>query len=132
MIAVDTSILIAIAACEQDYRSYEAMLATQDFMVGPSVLLEAHMVLRSRKDVEPHAFVEAVQRLPRCRFVTLEERHFNAARSAFDRFGKGQGHKAQLNFGDCLSYAMAKVACVPLLFKDEDFRHTDIEPALRT
>ena len=131
MIAVDTSILIALAACEQNYRTYEAILATQNFMVGPSVLLESHLVLRSRKDVEPRAFLEAIQRLLRYPFVTLEERHFNAARDAFDLYGKGRGHPAQLNFGDCLSYAMAKVASVPLLFKGDDFRHTDIEPALR-
>lgn len=130
MIAVDTSILIAIATCEQDYRQYEALLATEDFMVGPSVLLETHLVLRSRKDVEPRAFVDAIQRLPRCRFVALDERHFHAARMAFDRCGKGQGHAAQLNFGDCLSYALAKVAGVPLLFKGDDFRHTNIEPVL--
>jgi ribonuclease VapC len=64
------------------------------------------------------------------RVVALDRPHFHAARDAFNRFGKGQGHPAQLNFGDCLSYAVAKIAGVPLLFAGEDFRLTDIEPAL--
>ncbi|MGL4437769.1 MAG: type II toxin-antitoxin system VapC family toxin [Bosea sp. (in: a-proteobacteria)] len=132
MIAVDTSVLIAIAICETDYRTYETLLARHEFMVGPNTLLETHLVLRSRKNVEPRSFVDAIRTLPLCRFVALDERHFSAARTAFDHYGKGQGHIAQLNFGDCLSYAMAKVAGVPLLFKGDDFRHTDIEPALHT
>lgn len=52
------------------------------------------------------------------------------AADAFQRFGKGTGHKAQLNFGDCLSYAVAKSLDAPLLFKGEDFRHTDVKSAL--
>ena len=45
---------------------------------------------------------------------------------AFARFGKGRGHPAQLNFGDCLSYGCAKFHDVPLLFKGDDFARTDI------
>jgi ribonuclease VapC len=51
------------------------------------------------------------------------------ARFAFDRYGKGR-HKAALNFGDCMSYAVAKARTVPLLYKGQDFQHTDIESAL--
>jgi ribonuclease VapC len=46
--------------------------------------------------------------------------------TAFDRFGKGR-HPAQLNMGDCYTYALAKIKREPLLFKGEDFGHTDIE-----
>ena len=49
---------------------------------------------------------------------------------AFRRYGKGSGHRAQLNFGDCLSYAMAKTRNLPLLFTGNDFVHTDVEAAL--
>ena len=51
--------------------------------------------------------------------------------SAYLLYGKGSGHKAQLNFGDCFAYALAKARNLPLLFKGSDFVHTDIEPALR-
>jgi len=50
------------------------------------------------------------------------------ARSAFLRYGKGR-HPAGLNFGDCISYATAKLEAMPLLFKGDDFRLTDIEAA---
>jgi len=52
-----------------------------------------------------------------------------AAIQAMARYGRGTGHPAKLNFGDCFSYACAKSAGVPLLFKGEDFIHTDIEAA---
>ncbi len=57
--------------------------------------------------------------------------HAIAARAAWGRFGKGSGHPAQLNFGDCIAYATAKEAGEALLFKGRDFVHTDIEPALK-
>jgi ribonuclease VapC len=48
----------------------------------------------------------------------------------FDRFGRGSGHPARLNYGDCFSYALARVLDAPLLFKGDDFVHTDIRSAL--
>jgi ribonuclease VapC len=58
--------------------------------------------------------------------VTAE--HVTVARNAFRLYGKGR-HPARLNFGDCFSYALAKVSGEPLLFKGDDFRQTDIPPA---
>ena len=52
------------------------------------------------------------------------------AANAAERYGRGSGHLARLNFGDCLSYAVAKHLDAPLLFKGDDFLHTDIESAL--
>jgi uncharacterized protein with PIN domain len=52
------------------------------------------------------------------------------AREAFRDFGKGSGHAAQLNFGDCFAYALAKAKLEPLLFKGGDFRHTDVSVAV--
>ena len=50
------------------------------------------------------------------------------AREAYRDFGKGSGHPANLNFGDCFAYALAKESGEPLLFKGEDFAHTDVAP----
>jgi ribonuclease VapC len=58
--------------------------------------------------------------------VTVEQAE--VAREAYRDFGKGR-HRAGLNFGDCFAYALAKATGEPLLFKGDDFRHTDIEPA---
>jgi ribonuclease VapC len=61
--------------------------------------------------------------------VTVEQAEI--AREAYRDFGKGR-HRAGLNFGDCFAYALAKVTGEPLLFKGDDFRHTDLESALKT
>ena len=52
------------------------------------------------------------------------------AREAYRDFGKGSGHAAQLNFGDCFAYALARAMGEPLLFKGDDFRQTDLTPAM--
>jgi ribonuclease VapC len=52
------------------------------------------------------------------------------AREAYRDFGKGSGHPAALNFGDCFAYALAMATGEPLLFKGDDFRHTDLPPVL--
>jgi ribonuclease VapC len=55
---------------------------------------------------------------------------YRIAIEAFDRFGRGRGHPAKLNFGDCMAYAVAKAHQVPLLYKGDDFAKTDIATAL--
>ena len=60
----------------------------------------------------------------------VTEAQARIAREAYRDFGKGSGHPAQLNFGDCFAYALAKVSGEPLLFKGSDFSHTDIPPFL--
>jgi ribonuclease VapC len=63
--------------------------------------------------------------------VPLSAYQAELARAAWKRYGRGSGHKAQLNFGDCMAYALARESGEPLLFKGNDFIHTDITPALR-
>ena len=59
----------------------------------------------------------------------MTEEQAYLALDAYDRFGKGTGHSAGLNYGDCFSYALAKQTGEPLLFKGKDFIHTDLEAA---
>ena len=59
----------------------------------------------------------------------VTEEQARIAREAYRDFGKGSGHPAQLNFGDCFAYGLAKVTGEPLLFKGNDFSRTDIAPA---
>ena len=54
---------------------------------------------------------------------------YELAAAAFDRYGRGRGHPAQLNFGDCMAYAVAKAHGVPLLYKGDDFARTDVASA---
>ncbi len=60
----------------------------------------------------------------------VTEAQARIAREAFRDFGRGSGHPAKLNFGDCFVYALARARNEPLLFKGDDFVHTDIAPAL--
>ena len=60
----------------------------------------------------------------------VTEAQARIAREAYRDFGRGSGHPARLNFGDCFSYALARATGEPLLFKGDDFAHTDITPAL--
>jgi ribonuclease VapC len=61
----------------------------------------------------------------------IQQAQARIARDAYRDFGKGSGHAAKLNFGDCFAYALAKVTGEPLLLKGDDFAHTDIDQALR-
>jgi len=70
--------------------------------------------------------------LPRVGEFSIEpvtEEQARIAREAYRDFGKGSRHPAQLNFGDCFAYGLAKVTGEPLLFKGNDFSRTDIAPA---
>ena len=60
--------------------------------------------------------------------VTAEQARI--ARQAYRDYGKGSGHPANLNFGDCFSYALAREKREPILFKGDDFLHTDLRSAL--
>jgi ribonuclease VapC len=60
----------------------------------------------------------------------VTEAQARIAREAYRDFGRGSGHPARLNFGDCFAYALARSMSEPLLFKGDDFAHTDITPAL--
>lgn len=60
--------------------------------------------------------------------VTAEQARI--AREAYRVYGRASGHAAKLNFGDCFSYALARVKRQPILFKGADFRHTDLRPAI--
>jgi ribonuclease VapC len=62
--------------------------------------------------------------------VTVEQARI--ARQAYRDYGKGSGHKANLNFGDCFSYALAREKREPILYKGDDFVHTDLRSALET
>jgi ribonuclease VapC len=63
--------------------------------------------------------------------VAFDDAQVRLAREAYARYGKGSGSPARLNLGDCFSYALAKTTGQPLLFKGDDFTHTDVTPALR-
>ncbi len=127
---LDSSALLAILFSEPGYLDLvDCILDADSVRIGAPTLVEASLVLAGRRaSVEARALDDLVRELS-VTVVPFGEAEWQAAAAAFDRFGRGR-HKAALNFGDCLAYAMAVVAGDSLLFVGNDFRHTDIRPAL--
>jgi len=130
MIALDSSAVLAIVHGEAESEIFARLISENDCLIGAPTSLEAYLVTRARGDAAHMADLQRLCALPNVTTIAFSPAHLEAARTAFDRFGKGRGHPAQLNYGDCLAYAIARVAAAPLLFKGEDFCRTDIEPAV--
>jgi ribonuclease VapC len=130
-VIVDTSALVAILLAEPDAETFlSAMTEADTLMVSAGTLLEAAIVAdRISPPMGARRFNRLVSDL-RLQVVPHTEQHAEVARAAYRDFGKGSGHPAQLNFGDCFAYALALTTGEPLLFKGDDFRHTDVVPAL--
>jgi ribonuclease VapC len=127
---VDTSAIVAMVASEPDADTFSLKLqaAIGPKISGAHVLLEATMRLSSLLGLSPAQADELVTRLLReaqVDIVPITEDIAHRAVTAFERYGKGRGHPARLNFGDCLSYACAKAHGAAILFKGNDFTHTD-------
>ncbi len=129
MIAIDASAFVAIAKDEFEGDVFEELIMSRRCLVSVPTLHEVHSVLRGYPDVDPLNFIDEFVGLPNISIIGLVRSHLDESRAAFDRYGRGRGHPAKLNFGDCMSYSVAKVAGIPLLFKGDDFSHTDITPA---
>ena len=130
MIAIDTSAIVAIACEEPEAEAFSRVIAVEKGLVTPPVLFEARMVLEQKLTGRAVRFLDAFVQNPQVEAVPFTLDMYRAASSAFESYGKGRGHSAQLNFGDCMAYAVAKVEGIPLLYKGEDFSRTDIRRAL--
>ena len=128
---VDGSALVAILVEEPGFEVFAAALATAEISrLSAASYTEFGIVIDRRRDprlsrrVDDLLAAAAIAIEP----VTAEQAHI--AREAYRDFGKGSGHPAQLNFGDCFVYALARDKGEPLLFKGSDFTHTDVRRAL--
>jgi ribonuclease VapC len=131
MIAVDSSALVAIAFDEPERASFRRTIETAaKAFISPVSVVESKMIVHSRRGERAVILLEGLLKLPMFEIVPPELADIDAAYGAFITFGKGSGHRAGLNFGDVFSYALAKVRDLPLLYKGDDFTHTDIRPAI--
>lgn len=133
MIVVDTSAIIAIFRRQPDAPAIARKLeeAGQAYVAAATVL-ETSIVLRSLKGLsaeDAERWLDEFIAEAALTVVPMTADHVRAARAAHLSFGKGTGHPARLNFGDCCTYALAKVFGIPLLFKGEDFAKTDVAAA---
>lgn len=129
---VDSSAVVAILRNEPDRDAIlRALVSVPYCAISAPTLLETSMVIAGTgseaalEDLDQFIVDSSLAVIP------FTPEHAALARQAFLIYGKGR-HKAGLNFGDCISYAAAKLAGESLLFKGDDFRLTDVEPAIQT
>ena len=126
---VDTSALVAIVVREA---GYEAVLAKLDQPhanagMGTPTIVELAIVLSARLGTNARSLVADLLEHFEIAEVPFADAHWRASIEAFWRYGRGR-HRAGLNFGDCLTYAVAHLADEPLLFVGDDFAATDLTP----
>ena len=130
MIVIDTSALIAILDDERDARIYAVAISDSDRpLLSAASLVETSIVMLKRHGPSSSRLVDGLIEEAGLQIENVTAQHALLAREAYRTYGKGQG-SAGLNVGDCFSYVLAKAAGLPLLFKGEDFKKTDIDPAL--
>jgi ribonuclease VapC len=124
---VDTSAIIAIIRLERDGPLYEAALeASPVNRISAATFLEVSIVIDRARDPLVSRRLDEILAEGEFIIEPVTESQARLARDAYRDFGKGSGHRAGLNFGDCFAYALARDLNEPLLFKGDDFPHTDI------
>ena len=131
MIVIDTSALIAILNHEPERTAfYHAIVAVDRRLVSAVSYQEAGHVLCSTRGVKGLYDLEDLLALIKAEIIPHDVELAAMAVEAFRRYGKGIDPKARLNFCDCAVYALAKGMRAPLLFKGDDFIHTDLQSAV--
>ena len=128
---IDTSAVIAILRAEPDAADFaEAIEAATSRRMSAANFLEAAVVIDSAREPVVSRRFDELCAAAEIQIEPVTEVQARTAREAYRDFGKGSGHPAALNFGDCFAYALAKDVSEPLLFKGKDFIHTDLASAL--
>ena len=125
---VDSSALLAIVLRENGWEALVDKLSAEPAGAGAPTLAEAGIVLTARLGARGRSLLARVVQEAHIEVVPFTDAHWPIAIDAYARFGKGR-HAADLNFGDCLTYAVARVAGQPLLYVGEDFARTDLPRA---
>jgi ribonuclease VapC len=125
---VDSSVIVAVFQDEADAQDFtDAMDAADRLCMSAVNAHETAMILRARHGTESVDDFWRFLDLNGIVVVPFDGTQARAASNAFGRYGKGIDAKARLNLADCAAYALAKSLGVPLLFKGDDFTHTDVE-----
>ena len=127
---IDSSALLALLLAEpESERIARAIASDPRRLVGAFSALETAIVIEAKKGELAGRELDLLLHRTGADVVVMESAQVEIARSAWRKFGKGR-HPAGLNIGDCCSYALSRFSGEPLLFKGEDFRHTDIAPVV--
>ena len=128
---VATSALLAILKLEPERVPFAEILDRADSLrISAAAYLELSIVIDSRKSPALSREVDEMIERFDIQIEPVTAEHARIARQAYRDYGRGSGHKANLNFGDCFSYALARARREPILFKGDDFVHTDVRSAV--
>lgn len=129
---VDSSALVAILYGEPGWRAFNDLIeSTEQVCISAAAIFEASIVVDANNNPILSRKLDELIRASEIEIEPFTVEQASIARSAYADFGKGSGHPAGLNFGDCFSYALAIAMDEPLLYKGGDFHHTDVKPAYR-
>ncbi len=125
---IDTSVMVALVAGEPDAPAFAQVIASAAVrLMSAATYVELAAVIDGRRDPVLSGALDGVIRATGIEIVPLTAQQARIARLAYQQFGRGSGHPARLNMGDCFAYAAARDLGEPLLFKGRDFALTDIE-----
>ncbi len=123
---LDTSALVAVLFDEPERGELTARIVAADRrLLSAATLVEAGILVEARRGEAAGRELDLLLHRAGVLCVAVDEQQARFARAAWRRFGKGR-HPAALNYGDCFSYALARVTGEPLLFKGDDFARTDV------
>lgn len=124
---IDSSALLAIMLNEPERRQYlEAIVAAERRLMSAAAFVETSIVVETRYGADGLRDLDLFLNKAEIEVIAVANEQALAARRAYSQFGKGR-HRAALNFGDCFSYALAVAVDEPLLYKGDDFVHTDVK-----
>lgn len=125
---IDTSALIAMLTDEPEAEAFEAALESDPVrLMSTASYLETAIVIETRFGEAGGRELDLWLHRASVELVSVDPHQAEAARIAYRKYGKGR-HRAGLNYGDCFSYALATISGHALLFKGNNFTHTDIRP----
>jgi len=128
---VDASALIAVLRDEPEAAAFaQAIAAARRRRISAVSYVETAAVIDGSGDPVASRRLDELLRAAEMSIEAVTAEQAQVARAAYRDFGQGSGHPARLNLGDCFAYALAKVTGEPLLFKGEDFQHTDLTAAV--
>jgi ribonuclease VapC len=129
-VIIDTSALLAILRDEPEALSCARAIEEAEVRrMSAGNMLEAAIVIDASGDPVASRRLDELIEVAGIIIEPVTAEQARIGREAYRDFGRGRGHPAQLNFGDCFAYALAKTTGETLLFKGQDFSHTDLRPA---
>jgi len=129
---VDSSALVAILKREPERAAFSALLeTTPDVSISAATYFETGIVIDSLREPAMSRLLDDLIEVSGIVIEPVTVTQARIARQAYRDYGRGSGHPANLNFGDCFTYALAREKREPVLWKGDDFGHTDLRPALQ-